>query len=599
MREGARQVRSANKNRTGGARLARTVAEFAGTADTASLWSRASGIGRDVVPGHRMMRRIGTLLAVLIMVAMFASPQPRAAGLQPDLDVSSPRATYQSFLDELRRISGLYEAYRSDSTHPKLLALGGAINRLGTTVFDLSAVPEATRDKRAGLAVGYLADILIRLPPLPTDPSPGTTAEGSGAPPARWTLPGTAIRLQRATDGPQAGSYVFDARTVARLPEFHAAIIDSPVLVDVGFEHWRQAQDRFVGPLLVGLPLDRLPRFLQQPLGGTPLWKTLAACALALLTLVLVVAWARRVSARATRLSAWRRRLAWLGVPVLLALLAVAVFFLSALEIGLGGIPFDVMAVLSIAALFIAGAWAAWVTCWLIVEAIIASPLIPDGTYDANLLRLLARVTAPLSAGVLLIWGATVIGVPALGLLAGVSVGGIALALAAQSTVENLFGGVSIYADRPFRVGDSIRYGGNAGTVEVIGPRSTRIRAPDGTLTAVPNADLAKMHITNVSARSKSLFQHRITLRQDGTRPAIEALLSDLRQRVAAQPLVEQGPGTPRVMLVGIGPSGTEIEIHAYILTTTLIEFLSVQEALILEIIQAVEESEASFVAAA
>lgn len=545
----------------------------------------------------RPIRRIGAALAVLLLGAVLASPQPRAAGLQPDLDISSPRATHDSFLGELRRISDLYDAYRSDSTHARLLALIGAINTLGTTVFDLSAVPEATRDKRAGLAVGYLADILIRLPPIPADAIPGTPAEGAGEPPARWTLPGTAIRLQRQADGPQAGGYLFDSRTVARLPQFHAEIIAEPVRVDVGIAHWRRAQDRFVGPLLAGLPLDRLPPPLQRSLGGTPAWKAVAALVLGTVALVLVVAWARRVARWSGVLSAWQRRLAWLSVPLLLALLSVALFFLNALEIGLGGTPFDVMAVLSIAALFIAGAWGAWVTCWLVVEAIIASPLIPDGTYDANLLRLLARVAAPLSAGVLLIWGATVIGVPALGLLAGVSVGGIALALAAQSTVENLFGGVSIYADRPFRVGDSIRYGGNAGTVEAIGPRSTRIRAPDGTLTAVPNADLAKMHITNVSARSKSLFQHRISIGQEATRPAIEALLADLRQRVAANPLVEQG--TPRVRLVGIGAGATEIEIHAHVLTTVLTDFLAVQEALILETIQAVEESGTRFAAPA
>ncbi|NBD31183.1 MAG: mechanosensitive ion channel [Alphaproteobacteria bacterium] len=89
------------------------------------------------------------------------------------------------------------------------------------------------------------------------------------------------------------------------------------------------------------------------------------------------------------------------------------------------------------------------------------------------------------------------IGIPAFGLLAGV--GGVALALAAQPTVENLFGGVSIFTDTPFRVGNVIRYGGEARKVERIGPRPSRIRGLDGTLTTVPNNDLAKRHIVNVS----------------------------------------------------------------------------------------------------
>jgi len=99
--------------------------------------------------------------------------------------------------------------------------------------------------------------------------------------------------------------------------------------------------------------------------------------------------------------------------------------------------------------------------------------------------------------------------VPTLGLLAGISIGGVALALAAQSTVENLLGGFTIFADRPFRVGDEIRFGGKAGRVEAIGPRSTRIRDADGSLTTVPNANISKDQLTNVSARSSSLFRHQ------------------------------------------------------------------------------------------
>ena len=130
--------------------------------------------------------------------------------------------------------------------------------------------------------------------------------------------------------------------------------------------------------------------------------------------------------------------------------------------------------------LYVAAAWAAWIACFLVVEAIIASPSIPDNSYDAHLLRLTARVGAILAAGAVIVYGATDIGIPALGLLAGLGVGGFALALASQSTVENLFGGVSIFADRPFRVGDFIRFGDGAGRSR----RSGRARAVSGRSTA-------------------------------------------------------------------------------------------------------------------
>src|SRR5690606_41587173 len=64
-----------------------------------------------------------------------------------------------------------------------------------------------------------------------------------------------------------------------------------------------------------------------------------------------------------------------------------------------------------------------------------------------------------------------------------------ALALAAQSTIENLFGGVALFADRPFRIGDVISFGGERGSVEMVGTRSSRIRALDGTLVTVPRSE--------------------------------------------------------------------------------------------------------------
>jgi MscS family membrane protein len=280
-----------------------------------------------------------------------------------------------------------------------------------------------------------------------------------------------------------------------------------------------------------------------------------------------------------------------LTVPVLLALFVVLGHGFIMWQVVPANEVASVETILATAVLYLAAAWAAQRACWLVAEAIIASPAFPDSTYDAHLVRIVARVGSLLAAGAILVYGANDIGVPALGLLAGVSIGGIAFALAAQSTVENLFGGVTIFADRPFRVGDEIRFGGMGGKVEAIGPRSTRIRGADGTVTTVPNAELAKAQLTNVSARQSSVFQHRISLPGDMRSRRLEELLADMRRRLRAHPLVEQAPGLPRVRVVGLGTDGTmiEIEVFARILTTATKEFLEVQEALILDIIRSVE----------
>ena len=111
----------------------------------------------------------------------------------------------------------------------------------------------------------------------------------------------------------------------------------------------------------------------------------------------------------------------------------------------------------------------------------------------------------------------------------------VALALAAQSTVENLFGGVSLFADRPFRIGDYIQYGASSGTVEAIGPRSARIRGLDGTLATVPNSDLAKMHIVNFSLRNKCLFRHVLGLRYETSIGPVRIDLGRLLDRRAGE----------------------------------------------------------------
>ena len=100
--------------------------------------------------------------------------------------------------------------------------------------------------------------------------------------------------------------------------------------------------------------------------------------------------------------------------------------------------------------------------------------------------------------------------------VAGLGIGGVAVALAAQKSVENLFGGVTLYADQPVRVGDICRFDGRLGTVEEIGLRSTRLRTLDRTIVTVPNADFSNMHLENYTQRDKIWTTiHRLALRDD------------------------------------------------------------------------------------
>ena len=109
------------------------------------------------------------------------------------------------------------------------------------------------------------------------------------------------------------------------------------------------------------------------------------------------------------------------------------------------------------------------------------------------------------------------LGLHAYGIVAGLGVGGLAIALAAQSTIENLIGGLSLFADRPVRVGDFCKYGDEVGTIEAIGIRSTRIRGIDRTVTTIPNGVLSKMPVVNFTLRDRMLLKTVIGLRYETT----------------------------------------------------------------------------------
>jgi MscS family membrane protein len=170
-------------------------------------------------------------------------------------------------------------------------------------------------------------------------------------------------------------------------------------------------------------------------------------------------------------------------------------------------------------------------------------------------------------------------------ILAGLGVGGLAVALAAQKTIENLFGGISVIGD--LLVGDVRRFGNQTGTVMHIGLRSTRIRTADRTIISIPNGQFSSMELENISSRDKIWFHPTLNLRRDTTSDQLLELLSLVRGILQAHGKVETG-NLP-VRFVGVGPYSLDVEVVAYINTADYDEFLALQQELLLRILQAVE----------
>ena len=148
-------------------------------------------------------------------------------------------------------------------------------------------------------------------------------------------------------------------------------------------------------------------------------------------------------------------------------------------------------------------------------------------------------------------WRSTYFGVDATAGLAGLGIGGIAVALAAQKTLENVIGGFSLVFDKALRVGDVLKLGEIVGTVDQIGLRSTRIRTVDRTILSVPNGQIATVNIETLSDRDKFWFRHVVGLRYETTPAQIRTIISEMHDLLRSQP--EADLDSVRVRFLRIG----------------------------------------------
>lgn len=163
--------------------------------------------------------------------------------------------------------------------------------------------------------------------------------------------------------------------------------------------------------------------------------------------------------------------------------------------------------------------------------------------------------------GIIAVLGA--LGVDVTAGLAALGIGGIALALGAQKTMENFVGSVTLIADQPIRVGDFCRIGDISGTVESIGMRSTRLRTTARTIVTIPNGEFSSSKIENLAFRDRFLFNPIFYFRMETTPDQMRYLLVELRAVLYAHPKVLDSP--PIVRFTGITASSLKVDVTAYV----------------------------------
>ena len=351
-------------------------------------------------------------------------------------------------------------------------------------------------------------------------------------------------------------------------------------------------------PKLALATSDRpVEKYLPEPLVNivlldTPLWRWIAVALLALAVAVIARIFSRMGLALAERAAKRFGPKAAHGVmdflwPPLLGLICLALFRAGMEWVGPEGSLRLYMEGGLTLAFFLGLAWLAAKLIDLALEHLRSTMLARHGKFSSSVVPLVSRLV---KLSVLLLAIAAVLsawGYNATAILAGLGVGSIAIALAAQKTIENFFGGVSVISDRPVSVGDFCKVGDLMGTIEDIGLRSTRIRTLDRTMVSVPNGQFSSMTLENFEKRDKMLFHVTLNLRRDSTPDQVRIVLKSIAQILAGHSDVEAG-ALP-VRFVGVGTYSLDVEIFVYVLTRNGDEFLRTQQDLLLKILDAVK----------
>ncbi len=540
--------------------------------------------------------RARTGLAVVLLVALWfglgsvlvagssKAAGPLAEGPLAPPDTSSPRDTLRSLS---ANIFDAYHIYLDQNLYTRGASpqISDHLRR-AVRCLDLCAVPPAlVRDVGLEAAL-MLKEVLDRIElPAPED-IPGDETHPL---PDKWVVPGTEITIARVASGPHAGEYLFTPETVALAPEFYKRVKDLPYQPGAAEDAYRIYQFA-PGWMVPRAVMTAMPEALKRPYFGEALWQWLALGLLLLGgagLLCLIFVW------QSKRFGIFGERLGCMTLPLSGMALAKGLGYLIDQQVGITGklllsleLALDCVFYAFLAILVIA-------LSGIAIGLILSYGRFRRRSVDAHMVRVSLRIVMIGLLGWVVVAATKSLGLPLTAVLAGLGVGGLAFALAAQSTIENVIGGITLFADRPVRVGDFCQFGDKLGTIEEIGLRSTRVRTLDRTVITVPNADFAKLQLENLTRRDCILIRSTLGVRYETTAEQLRLLPTRLREMLLAHPKVLGEP--LRVRFAGFGAYSLDFELFAYVRTRDWDEFLAIREEIFLRVADIVEEVGTSF----
>jgi MscS family membrane protein len=497
-------------------------------------------------------RRILNLISAFLILLLWQQGGVLAAEAGNPLtpaDTSSPRATLMGFVEVLNRghaqVTEIVTSYFSSSRLYLSATERTDVDRvigkieLARRTLNLSELPAALSESLSTYRVLQLKEVIDRIE-LPAFESIPDAAAMESAQFKHWSLPGTEITIALVEQGPRAGEYLFSTETIERLPEFYQRIKHLPYQPGAT-AGWYEAYRYGGAGLRRVIPykwMMAMPDWAKMRILDQPLWRwfgmvIVLLVAIGLLRLIQRVAatWAKRGSGSALR-AQWAR-VAW--VVALLIIIPVVIHVLIE-NLRLSGHVMEV-ATLSLWGLFtLMLTWAVWLGSTVLAESLVSSQELQTGSIDSQLIRLGVRLVAAILSVTILVIGAQQLGIPAYSVIAGLGVGGIAVALAAKDSLANLLGSLLIMFEKPFRVGHWIKVGKTEGIVESIGFRSTRIRTFYNSLISIPSNQLVNTPVDNMAMRKRRAVRTVLHLSYTTASDKVEHFVAAVRELVEASP---------------------------------------------------------------
>ena len=354
---------------------------------------------------------------------------------------------------------------------------------------DLSVVPEWSRET-IGAETAFMIREILRLSGIDASTTLRKLKEDL------WVVPGTYLQIGKIASGMRMGDVTFTAETVANVPYLYSRVIDKKPKGEFNtYKFYTEVPGGVIPPPWAGV-FFVLPDFWLLSYGSNTVWQW-ALFGLTLLMLFLGPWFLRKFFPQGH----WRI-MGFATITMVFAKLAnyIAIDQGSLTSGGgvVGSIIFSIVFYLSLSL-------SLFMTSEIVADRCTDISHLNPRNVDSSIIRLICRVLGIAVALGIVIYGLNAAGFPVLGIVAGLGVGGLAFALAAKPTLENLLAGVVIYMDKCVYVGDYIESKDIEGVVEEIGMRSTRLRGPDGTLISITNSELSDRIIRNKTRRISAL----------------------------------------------------------------------------------------------